>query len=83
MHAGGPSNRRFRRKPLAAADPPAAGEARLFPGEDLAAAAGLGAVAVKNAVYALPGDEQTQEDFEWLLREITEGGGEAVLCEAG
>ena len=42
----------------------------------------LGAVAVKNAVYALPASEQTQEDFEWLLREITEGGGEAVLCEA-
>ena len=42
----------------------------------------IGAVAVKNAVYALPCDEQTQEDFEWLLREISEGGGEAVVCEA-
>jgi hypothetical protein len=42
----------------------------------------IGAVAVKNAVYALPRNEQTQEDFEWLLREITEGGGEAVVCEA-
>jgi hypothetical protein len=42
----------------------------------------LGAVAVKNAVYALPASEQTQEDFEWLLREISEGGGEAMLCEA-
>ncbi|HEX5078260.1 MAG TPA: Chromate resistance protein ChrB, partial [Geminicoccaceae bacterium] len=42
----------------------------------------LGAVAVKNAVYALPAGEQTQEDFEWLLREISEGGGEAMLCEA-
>ena len=42
----------------------------------------IGAVAVKNAVYALPCNEQTQEDFEWLLREITEGGGEAVVCEA-
>ena len=42
----------------------------------------LGAVAVKNAVYALPANEQTQEDFEWLLREISEGGGEAMLCEA-
>ena len=37
----------------------------------------LGAVAVKNAVYALPASEQAQEDFEWLLREIGEGGGEA------
>jgi hypothetical protein len=42
----------------------------------------LGAVAVKNAVYALPANEQTQEDFEWVLKEITEGGGEAIICEA-
>lgn len=43
---------------------------------------GLGAVPIKNAVHALPMNEETQEDFEWLLREIEEGGGEAVLCEA-
>src|SRR6185312_10828936 len=42
----------------------------------------LGAVALKNAVHALPMNEETQEDFEWLLREIQEGGGEAFLCEA-
>src|SRR6266487_1869570 len=42
----------------------------------------LGAIAVKNAVHALPMNEETQEDFEWLLREIVEGGGEAVVCEA-
>src|SRR5499433_4458114 len=42
----------------------------------------LGAVAVKNAVHALPMNEETQEDFEWLLREIQEGGGEAFICEA-
>src|SRR6266540_226277 len=41
-----------------------------------------GAIAVKNAVHALPMNEETQEDFEWLLREIVEGGGEAVVCEA-
>jgi hypothetical protein len=41
----------------------------------------LGAIAVKNAVHALPMGEGTQEDFEWLLREIVEGGGEAFLCE--
>src|SRR3954453_10892434 len=41
----------------------------------------IGAVAVKNAVHALPMGEGTQEDFEWLLREITQGGGEAILCE--
>src|SRR5438477_2873775 len=42
---------------------------------------GIGAVAVKNAVHALPMSEGSQEDFEWLLREIVEGGGEAFLCE--
>jgi hypothetical protein len=42
----------------------------------------LGAIPIKNAVHALPMNEGTQEDFEWLLREINEGGGEAVLCEA-
>ena len=43
---------------------------------------GLGAVAVKSTVYALPANSDAQEDFEWLLREIVEGGGEAMLCEA-
>jgi hypothetical protein len=42
----------------------------------------IGAVAVKNAVYALPAGEQAQEDFAWLLREIADGGGEAMICEA-
>src|SRR5215831_13640080 len=43
---------------------------------------GIGAVAVKNAVYALPASEQSQEDFEWLVKEIVEAGGEALICEA-
>ena len=43
---------------------------------------GIGAVAVKNTVYALPANAETQEDFEWLLQEIVEGGGEAMMCEA-
>jgi hypothetical protein len=43
---------------------------------------GIGAVAVKSTVYALPANTETQEDFEWLLKEIAEGGGEAMLCEA-
>jgi hypothetical protein len=43
---------------------------------------GIGAIAVKNAVHVLPLNEETQEDFEWLLREIEEGGGEAFVCEA-
>jgi phosphotransferase system HPr-like phosphotransfer protein len=42
----------------------------------------LGAVAVKRAVYALPATEQSQEDFAWLRREIVDGGGEALVCEA-
>lgn len=43
---------------------------------------GLGAIAIKSSVYALPLNEQTREDFEWLLREIAEGGGEGSVCEA-
>jgi hypothetical protein len=42
----------------------------------------LGAVALKNSVYALPASDETREDFEWLLREIVDGGGEACICEA-
>src|ERR1700744_857280 len=43
---------------------------------------GIGAVAVKSTVYALPANAETQEDFEWLLEEIVEGGGEGMVCEA-
>lgn len=42
----------------------------------------LGAVTVKNAVYALPSNEEMQEDFAWLAREIVELGGEALVCES-
>ena len=42
----------------------------------------LGAVAIKNSVYVIPRSEQTLEDFQWVLREIVEGGGEASICEA-
>lgn len=42
----------------------------------------IGAVAIKNSVYALPRDDETLEDFQWTLREIAEGGGEASICEA-
>src|SRR5688572_9296880 len=44
--------------------------------------AAIGAVPVRNAVYALPASDATREDFEWLLREIVADGGEATLCEA-
>jgi hypothetical protein len=43
---------------------------------------GMGAIAVKGAVYALPLNDQSQEDFRWLVREIVGSGGEASLCEA-
>ena len=43
---------------------------------------GLGAVSVKNSVYALPANDQSLEDFQWLLREIEQGGGEGMICEA-
>jgi hypothetical protein len=42
----------------------------------------LGAAAIKNSVYALPSSEQAQEDLNWVLREIVEGGGDASLVEA-
>jgi hypothetical protein len=42
----------------------------------------LGAVAIKNSVYVLPNTEEAREDFEWVLREIQQEGGEASLCEA-
>ena len=42
----------------------------------------LGAVAIKNSVYALPKTDQSQEDFQWVLREVIEGGGDGTLCEA-
>ena len=42
----------------------------------------LGAVAIKNSVYVLPKNDQTQEDFQWVLHEIVEGNCEASICEA-
>src|SRR5215208_4806699 len=42
----------------------------------------LGAVTVKGAVYALPANAETGEDFAWLAKEIVESGGEAIVCEA-
>jgi hypothetical protein len=42
----------------------------------------MGAVAIKNSVYVAPKTDEAQEDFEWLLREIIKGGGDASICEA-
>jgi hypothetical protein len=43
---------------------------------------GLGAVAIKNSVYVIPRNEQTLEDFQWVLREIVQSGAEASICAA-
>ena len=42
----------------------------------------IGAVAIKNTVYALPATESALEDFQWAVREIRADGGEANLFEA-
>jgi hypothetical protein len=42
----------------------------------------IGAVAVKNAAYALPENETTLEDFTWLRQEILDAGGGALLLRA-
>jgi hypothetical protein len=39
----------------------------------------LGAVAVKQSVYALPDSPESREDFEWLKVEIEGSGGEASV----
>ena len=44
---------------------------------------GLGALALKNSVYLLPAREEAREDFAWLRKEITGGGGEATILSAG
>lgn len=43
----------------------------------------LGAVSIKNSVYALPFNEKTHEDFQWLKQEIEAAGGEATVFHAG
>lgn len=42
----------------------------------------IGAVAIKNSVYALPLGDEAQEDFQWVLREVVKGGGDASVVEA-
>lgn len=41
--------------------------------------AGVGAVAVKNAVYLLPHGSDALEDLQWIAQEIVAGGGDAHL----
>ena len=42
----------------------------------------VGAVALKNAVYALPFREDCLEDLQWIAEEAVAGGGEAHICAA-
>lgn len=42
-----------------------------------------GAVAVKNAVYLLPENADSLEDFQWIAQEIVAGGGDAHLFRGG
>src|SRR5260221_955024 len=42
----------------------------------------LGAVAVKNSVYAMPRSEGAREDLEWLAHEVSSDGRGAALLEA-
>lgn len=42
----------------------------------------LGAIPLKNSVYALPYNDASLEDFEWLAREIVAEGGDVFLCAA-
>lgn len=42
----------------------------------------IGAVAIKNSVYVLPLNDETQEDLQWVGREVVKGGGDATLVEA-
>ncbi|HEX8942738.1 MAG TPA: chromate resistance protein ChrB domain-containing protein [Gemmatimonadaceae bacterium] len=42
----------------------------------------VGAVAIKNSVYALPLTSECYEDFQWIVREIVEAGGDAFISEA-
>src|SRR6266542_1119205 len=59
--------------------PPSPAYLRVKIGRQLAR---IGAVAIKNSVYTLPHDDETQEDFQWVLREIVKGGGDASIVEA-
>ena len=42
----------------------------------------VGAAAIKNAVYALPAGPESYEDFQWIMREIVEAGGDAFVSES-
>src|SRR3954470_6437763 len=59
--------------------PPSPGYLRVKIGRQLQR---LGAVAIKNSVYALPAGDGAREDLGWVLREIVAGGGDGSIVEA-
>ncbi|MBI5588969.1 MAG: chromate resistance protein [Deltaproteobacteria bacterium] len=42
----------------------------------------VGAVAIKQSVYAMPISDQSREDLSWILKEIIAGGGDGSILEA-
>lgn len=42
----------------------------------------IGAVAIKNSVYILPMNDQSQEDFQWLLQELKSSGADGSILES-
>jgi hypothetical protein len=42
----------------------------------------IGAVAVKNTVYVLPRNDEAQEHYQWIVKEVVQEGGEATVFEA-
>jgi hypothetical protein len=42
----------------------------------------IGAIFFQDAVWVLPNNPRTEEQFQWLAAEIIENGGEATLWEA-
>lgn len=37
---------------------------------------------MKNSVYILPNNEHSYEAFQWVMREVVQGNGDASICEA-
>lgn len=42
----------------------------------------VGAASFKNAFYLLPAGEEALEDFEWILRDVRQAGGDGVIFTA-
>jgi hypothetical protein len=42
----------------------------------------IGAIAIKHSVYVLPLNEQSQEDFHWLLAELAAAGADGAILES-